>query len=505
MSKYVTTINNKRIFDYYNANKNVDIESMNIILLDFIEQLGNDMTKVLSNSIFGEILNNVKDIKQQVNSFNDNIALKLQEHNKSFIETTKLVIGSSSSENNEKITQLLNKNTDSFIEKINISIPKGQEDINNKIQENLLFFQKSINDDIKSYLSSNNSESSLKEFISTLDSKIMTMQQPIYTFLSSNQDQLNTKINGLREEALTNKNANEKVMSELNDFLTKYKSSSQFKGQCSENMLENVLNKMYPCAEIINTTGVKAAGDFTVKREGKQNLIIENKLYERNVNVDEIKKFLRDINEQKTNGIMMSQFSGIVAKSNFFIEIHDGKVLIYLHNVEYSPEKIRLAIDVIDNLSSKIEEISNVEEINGCIIKKDILDKINEQFQLFISQKEIVLTTVKEMNKKLMNQIEELKMPDLSLYLNEKYASIQNQQFACEVCDLPFQNKRSLAAHKKIHKSKAYEENEPENIIAIETIPLVQPLMVGDIEIPEITKSPVVLTEKPKKESKKKL
>ena len=462
MSKYATTINNKRIFDYYNANKNVDIESMNIILLDFIEQLGNDMTKVLSNSIIGEILNNVKDIKQQVNSFNDNIALKLQEHNKSFIETTKLVIGTSSSENNEKITQLLNKNTDSFIEKINISIPKGQEDINKKIQENLLFFQKSINDDIKSYLSSNNSESSLKEFISTLDSKIMTMQQPIYTFLSSNQDQLNTKINGLREESLMNKSANEKVMSELNDFLTKYKSSSQFKGQCSENMLENVLNKMYPCAEIINTTGVKAAGDFTVKREGKQNLIIENKMYERNVNVDEIKKFLRDINEQKTNGIMMSQFSGIVSKSNFFIEIHDGKVLIYLHNVEYSSEKIRLAIDVIDNLSSKIEEISNVEEINGCIIKKDILDKINEQFQLFIGQKEIVLTTVKEMNKKLMNQIEELKMPDLSLYLNEKYASIQNQQFSCDVCSQPFQNKRSLAAHNKIHKEK-------EQVIVINT------------------------------------
>ena len=58
--------------------------------------------------------------------------------------------------------------------------------------------------------------------------------------------------------------------------------------------------------------------DGRIRTEGKQNLIIENKLYERNVNVDEIKKFLRDINEQKTNGIMMSQFSGIVSKSNFF-------------------------------------------------------------------------------------------------------------------------------------------------------------------------------------------
>ena len=154
----------------------------------------------------------------------------------------------------------------------------------------------------------------------------------------------------------------------------------------------------------------------------------------------------------------MSQFSGIVSKSNFFIEIHNGKVLIYLHNVEYSAEKIRLAIDVIDNLSSKIEEISNVEEIDGYVIKKDILDRINEQFQLFINQKEIVLTTIKEMNKKLTGQIDDMKIPDLSIFLNEKFASIQNQQFACEVCTLPFQNKRSLAAHKKIHKGKSVEE-----------------------------------------------
>jgi hypothetical protein len=181
----------------------------------------------------------------------------------------------------------------------------------------------------------------------------------------------------------------------------------------------------------------------------------------------------------------MSQFSGIVSKSNFFIEIHDGKVLIYLHNVEYSQEKIRLAIDVIDNLSSKIEEISNVEEINGCIIKKDILDKINEQFQSFIIQKDMVLTTVKEMSKKLLTQIDDLKMPDLSLYLNEKYASIQNQQFACDVCKLPFQNKRSLAAHRKIHKGKDADDYDD---ITIETSPLVQPLMVGDVEIPSYKK-----------------
>ena len=460
MAKYVTTINNKRIYDYYKANTNVNIESMNLILLDFMEQLGNDMTKVLSNSVFGEILSNVKDIKQQVNSFNDTIGAKMQEHNKSFMETTKLIISASSSENTDKIAQLLNRNTDSFIERINFSIPKTQDENNKKIQDNLLAFQKTINEDIKSYLSKNNNETSLKEFIGSLDAKITTLQQPIYTFISSNQEQINTKLTSLRDDSLSHKSANEKVMSDLNEFLTKYKTSSQFKGQCSENMLGNVLNKMYPTAEVLNTTALKASGDFLLKREAKQTILIENKNYEINVNLDEIKKFLRDVNEQKMHGIMMSQYSGIVSKPNGFIEINDGKVIIYLHNVDYSAEKIKMAIDVIDILSERLEEISNVEEMDGYVIKKEVLDKINVQFQIFLNQKEVVLTTVREMNRKLIAQIDDMKIPDLSIFLNEKYASIQNQQFACEVCNLPFQNKRSLAAHKKCHKGVKFTPDE---------------------------------------------
>jgi len=460
MSKQnVISFSNKRIVDYYNANPNINIESMNLILLDFMEQLGNDMTKILSNTVFGEILKNVTDIKQQVLSINDNFSLKLQEHNKSFLETTKLVIGMASSENTDKITQLLNRNTDSFIERLNSTIPKSQEETNKKLQDSLSIFQRTINDDIKGFLSTNNSLSSLKDFISSLDAKITTMQQPIYTFISSNQEQLNLKLNTLRDDTMSNKSANDKVMGELNDFLSKYKSSSQFKGQCSENMLGNILTKMYPTGDVINTTALKASGDFLLRRSGKQTILLENKNYEANVNLDEIKKFLRDVNEQKTHGIMISQYSGIVSKPNGFIEINDGKVIIYLHNVDYSQDKIKMAIDVIDILSERLEEISNVEEIDGFVIKKEVLDKINDQFQLFLNQKELVLTTLRESNKKLLTQVEDMKLPDLSLYLNDKYASIQNQQFACEICNLPFQNKRSLASHKKIHKgSKVVDE-----------------------------------------------
>jgi hypothetical protein len=151
---------------------------------------------------------------------------------------------------------------------------------------------------------------------------------------------------------------------------------------------------------------------------------------------------------------MISQFSGIASKPNGFIELHDANVLVYLHNVDYSPEKIKMAVDVIDNLTAKLETIAAHEEQSGIVIRKDVLDRINEQFQFFMAQKETLLGVMRDSHKKIISQVEELRLPDLSAFLNDKYASIQNQQFVCDVCNLSFTNRRSLASHRKLHKNK---------------------------------------------------
>jgi hypothetical protein len=453
-AKHVVTINNKRIYDYYKSNPNINIESMNLILLDFMEQIGNDMSRLISNTITGEILENVKEIKQSMSTLNDQISLKFHEHNKSFLDTIKMVISVASTDSTDKTIQTLTTNINGFMERITASLPKLQEQSSSKLFEFLSTFKTTITKDIQEYISTSNKDSDIQEYIKTLDSKIASMQQPIYSFISSTQEQISSKLGSLREDTTNN----DKVIAELSEFLSKYKTSSQFKGQCSENMLGNVLNKMYPTGEVTNTTALKASCDFILKRPNKQPIMFENKNYEANVNLDEIKKFLRDVNEQKINAIMLSQYSGIVSKPNGFIEIHDGKVIIYLHSVDYSQEKIKMAVDIVDNLSDKLDELISMDgEDSGIVIKKDVLDRINEQFQMFLSQKELLTITLKEMNKKLLYQVEELKMPDLSMFLNDKYASMQNQQFCCEICNLPFQNKRSLASHKKIHKTKSSE------------------------------------------------
>jgi hypothetical protein len=113
-----------------------------------------------------------------------------------------------------------------------------------------------------------------------------------------------------------------------------------------------------------------------------------------------------------------------------------------------------MAVDVIDNLTAKLETIAAHEEQSGIVIRKDVLDRINEQFQFFMAQKETLLGVMRDSHKKIISQVEELRLPDLSAFLNDKYASIQNQQFVCDVCNLSFTNRRSLASHRKMHKNK---------------------------------------------------
>jgi len=460
---YTLSVSNKRLHDFYSANPHINFEAMNLILLGFLEPLTSDISKLNNLTATGEILNCVKEIKLGIASLSDSVALKLDSHNRNFLETTKLVIGMASNDNTDRILQLLNRNTDTFIEKLNTSIPKTQDDASRRIQESLSALQLALQADIKACMSSSNRDGAIKEFMSSLEQRLQQQQQPIYTYLASHQEQLTAQLTHIKDDVMTNRAASDKLFSELGDFLSKYKSSSQFKGQCSENMLEAVLNKLLPTADVANTTAAKASGDFIIKRDDKPIILIENKNYERNVNLDEVKKFLRDVTEQRCSGIMMSQFSGIASKPNGFIEIHDTNVLIYLHSVDYSSDRIKMAIDVIDNLSSKLEAVSAHEELTGIIIKKDVLDRINEQFQMFMNQKDALLGIMRETHKKVISQIEDMRLPDLSAFLNDKYASIQNQQFLCDTCNAAFTTKRSLASHKKMHKIKQSSFVEPEN------------------------------------------
>ena len=470
-SNHHIIINNKRIYDYYKINSNISIETMNLILLDFMEKMSTDMTALMQNTFQGQLMTEVKDMKQQLTSLQDSLFTKINKNNDDFIEKTKLVLSVSNHDTKENISQLLNKNTDTYIERLSLLIPKTNDDLGRKIQEHLSLYQKSIQVELQQYLL-NRSDSNLQDFLSGFDSKLSSIQQPIITLLNSNQEHITTKISSVREDLTATNKTSERLYTEMSEYLNKYKVSSQFKGACSEKDLEAVLIDLFPEDEIINTTGETSSGDFIMKRNNEEYIMFETKSYQSNVDTKETEKFIKDARLKRLHSVMMSQYTGIVGKKPYAIEINDqGNILLYLHHVHFSPDKIKQAVQIIDNMSSKIKMIYNQEKENGVNIDKEILDKINAQLITFLENKERLKDTLKEHQKLAFIQVDALEMPDLSKFLETIYPS-KKMNFYCH-CGYGCENRKQLSNHQRAkHSKNEIVENEvTENEFTSMTVP----------------------------------
>ena len=211
----------------------------------------------------------------------------------------------------------------------------------------------------------------------------------------------------------------------------------------------STLSKMYPNADIIKKN-TEDNDIITMKRIKKSKILIKNIDIESNVSGEQISSFFNLIDQEKCSGIIMSQKSGISNKNHFQIDIHNSNIVIYIHNVNYSQSVITSSIDIIDNLYSKMQDFSK-QFGQDYTIPKEVLDNINNEYQLFIVQKELIINTVKEYQKKIISQVDECQFSSLSNYLSEKYsAPVKKLGFNCELCSkYSGHNLKALAAHKR--------------------------------------------------------
>ena len=448
---YETVINNKRIYDYYKQNPSIQIETMNLILLDFMEQLSTDMTTVLQNTFQGQVMTEMKEMRQQIGNLQETLFTRIHKTNEEFIEKTKLVFSVSSHENKEYLSQQLHKNTEAFMDKLNLLIPKGNEEMNKKIQDQLSLVQKSLQVDIQNYLTK--SDAPLSDFISIFDAKLSSIQQPIFSLIQSNQEHLSTKIGTVKEDMVLSKNASDKLYTEMSEYLNRYKTSSQFKGACSEKNLEELLVELFSDDEIKNTTGTPHSGDFILRRNNEDYIMFETKSYQSNVDTREVDKFVKDCATIRLHSVMMSQTTGIVGKKPYTIEVNEhGNIMVYLHHVNFSPDKIRQAVQIIDNMSPKVKLITAEEETNGVSIDKDVLNRINNELIQFLERKDKLKDFLKEQCKSSCGQVDSLEMPDLTAFLKDKYPSKKHKMY-CQ-CGYGCENKKQLSNHQRTKHPK---------------------------------------------------
>lgn len=475
------TCSNKNVIKFYEEHPNIDFESMNVTFVEILNLLSQDITSSLSNNISSQLLNNIKDIHNQISTINDsvnrlhietnhNFLTKFNDFKREYIEDVKMIFSNASNNTSDKIIPLIKDYNNSLFDKtfimINDIIPKNNDNLTKQIQDFIKNFHSSVTEDTNKLLSTTINQKSLNDFIQNLDNKfsstITNSQQLINSNITTTEQRLDSRINEIKnstekhildiKDIYSSNQSNQSLLQNNVSELLKKMEISAVKGKCSENILFNILQSLYSTAQIDVVGEQKETGDIILTRKNKPKILIENKNWNKNVIQDEVKKFIRDVETQNCCGLFLSQNFGIANKENFEININDGNILLYVHEVNNDAEKIKIAIDVIDNFKSKLDEVvtSNGDGYN---IDKEILDEINKEYQLFATQKMIQIKTVKDFSAKMIKQIEEIQLPTLENFLSTKYA-FSSSKYICEFCEYVAKNQSAMSAHKRGCKGK---------------------------------------------------
>ena len=364
---------------------------MNILLVDILNKLLVETSSTPDSNFVCNISNNLSFLKNLVENLetknSDNLSLKLSEFRKESFQDLKLLLSENSS---EKIKPLLKEYNDILQDKTKIII-------NDIFPQNIEKISKEINE-IKS--------ANTKEFL---------------------------------EQETINKN--------LQELLKKFENSSS-KGIYSEKLLINILNNEFNSAEIKHVGTTKENCDILLSRKNKPTILIENKEYEsKNIPSTEVDKFIRDIKIQNCSGIMLSQHSSIVFRNNFEIAFFENKIAVFVENVNYDVNKIKIAINLIDQLSEIIDQTTlNPDFIN---IDKETLTNINNEVNNFIVHRENLISSLKDFTSKHVKQLEEMNMDTLTNILETHFGSNKPTNI-CDICNLySAKNARAMAKHKQ--------------------------------------------------------
>lgn len=254
-----------------------------------------------------------------------------------------------------------------------------------------------------------------------------------------------------KENAVRQQISHAKFINEIGEMFKKHHHNGI---ENCENMniqqMGGVFNKMYSTAEFVLQNSTEQSVRFSMKRYLKPAILFECADVEENISTDRIAEFYKTVEEKNCHGVFVSQRSGFASKPNYLIEYHRGNIIVFVHSACYSPEKIKIAVDVIDTISGKLKEL-NTGGRDENTISKAVLDEINKEYQLFISQKEALINLYKDCQKKVLSQIDEIRFPCLDKYLSTKYTNtVQKPGFKCDMCKaFNANNLKALAAHKR--------------------------------------------------------
>jgi hypothetical protein len=462
------SITDANVIKYYQDNPHLDINTMNVIFIEVMKNLTKNVTNNLDSSqnshMIKQLTEKFNTFTQQIESNYSNqaktiheIQIKLTDVSKELYNTISVMIRSqldtiqnslretiksNNGDSEKNILQFFTHHNELFTKKIEgiMNHTDLRENLSSEIGKVNHYINEETTRIIKSFENNDTGQIILKinELVSNKYTELDTsIKSRLETYLSTDNNgytQLLSKLEPLSSSATI-----------VSDYFLK-QSGSNTKGKAGEAQFEIVLSDAFPSASIVNTAGQTACGDFIIEREEKTNILIDTKDYNTVIPVKEVEKMIRDIEVNKCNGILVSQYSGIAQKENFEINIHNNNIIIFIHNCNYNKETINTAVNIIDHLEPII---TNTDSQSESIPAETLLD-FNREYQILVSQKNNFMAMMKKQRKEADAEFNKIDLPKMTEFLNSKFANTGKTGFKCDICnDWSGKNKMSLAAHQR--------------------------------------------------------
>ena len=455
-------IRDPTIVDFYSRNKHLDIESINRAWIAFYEAHilpfgggaeggGGGIPKNVAH----DILSGIHSLRHDLDT---RILTKFGELKQSYLDDLKPLLEHHSNGNYIRIIEKLDKEHAHLLDQMQ-RVGGGSDTSFHQEHDRMV---RAFKDEMTALLGSTKSDVSMDKIYLVLSQEyhklITNVQQHVLTHVSTSEHRLQDKIGEVKTLAQVHGTHQAQLGEEVSSLLSQFR-VSQKKGEMGEHRLNQVLCGLFPSSDIVNTTGQTSAGDYMVKRPGNRPVILfENKhFHSGNVPKRDVDKFIHDVEQQQCSGILMAQTSGIALKHNFEIDIHQGHVLVYLHRMNYDPEKLMVAVDIIDHLSAKLRDHTDAH----VSLPPEVLHTINQQYQYFLDKRDRILVQMTQNHKKTVADIKDLTMNELQLTLSNLFASSTSassnipqvneeakEVITCTVCNVyTTNNTRSLNAH----------------------------------------------------------
>ena len=446
-------LNNKEVFDFYKKSQ-LDFEHINIMFVDILKKLIADLDSSVNSNLASKLLDKFNMLDHKIESITSSVSmcktdittsfeLKMNEYRKEYIESLKQIL---TVNNAECIAPLIKESNNTLLDKTSLIIsdllPKNHDSLSKDITSHFKLFQSTIASETTKLLASSLDKKTIDDFFSKIVQTMGQSQNALITVISTSESRLENKLveterkmNEIKEISTLNNSANQTLQTNVTEMLKKFEKGST-KGNVSEHITYNILLSLFPCAQIDHVGNEqKETGDIVLVRNNKPKILIENKDHtSTNVPKSEVEKFIRDCEIQNCCGIMLAQHRGIANKQNFELQLNNGNVLLYIHEVNFDKEKIKMAIDIVEQFKFKIDETFDNED--DCIIDKDTLNEINKEFSNYVCQKTNMLKLLKDFGEKMNFSINDLKLPVLEKYLSSNFASASLQtENMCKYCE----------------------------------------------------------------------